>query len=77
MARLSKQARANLPADKFAGKDRSFPVNDRKHARAALIDINSAPPGERGRIRRMADAELHHTDEGERGTRTLGSHSKQ
>jgi hypothetical protein len=74
MARLSKQARAKIAPDKFAGPNKSFPVEDRKHAKAALMDINSAPASARGRIRRMADAELHRTDRGNTG---LGSHSKQ
>ena len=36
MAKLSASARASLPKKEFAGKDKSFPINDTKHARAAI-----------------------------------------
>lgn len=32
MAKLSSKARDQLPASKFAGPDRSYPVEDRAHA---------------------------------------------
>jgi len=37
MARLSKKKRDSLPNSVFAGPGRSFPVNDAKHARAAIM----------------------------------------
>lgn len=37
MANLTKKARAKIPANKFAGPGRSFPVNDAAHARAAIM----------------------------------------
>ncbi len=36
MARLTKKTRAAIPTKEFAGPGRSYPVNDRAHARAAL-----------------------------------------
>lgn len=36
MARLSTRKRKRLPKRSFAGPDRSFPIPDRRHARAAL-----------------------------------------
>lgn len=36
MARLTKAARAHIPTSKFAGPHRSFPIQDKAHARAAL-----------------------------------------
>ncbi len=36
MARLTAAARAALPASDFAGPNRTFPVEDPTHARAAL-----------------------------------------
>lgn len=36
MARLSAAARNALPASDFAGPNRTFPVEDASHARAAL-----------------------------------------
>ena len=37
MATLSPKKRAKLPKKVFAGPDRSFPIPDKKHARAALM----------------------------------------
>ena len=36
MATLTSKKRNALPASKFAGPDRSYPVNDANHARNAL-----------------------------------------
>jgi hypothetical protein len=35
--KLTKSARAKIPTSKFAGPDRSFPINDVKHAKAAIM----------------------------------------
>jgi len=62
MAKLSKGARAALPASDFAGPHRSFPVNDPNHARAALLDVNKAKgltSAERSEIKEEARKELH------------------
>ena len=37
MAKLTAKARKKIPTSKFAGPNRSFPVNDKKHARAAIM----------------------------------------
>jgi hypothetical protein len=37
MAKLSQGARDKLPAKAFAGPKRSFPVQDRAHAKAAIM----------------------------------------
>lgn len=58
MAKLTTSKRASLPKKDFAGPGRSFPVNDKNHARAALMDINSAPASARPRIKAKADAML-------------------
>lgn len=42
MAKLSSGARAKLPKKEFAGPGRSFPVEDRGHAEAALFDVGKA-----------------------------------
>jgi hypothetical protein len=42
MARLTAKARKKLPAKTFAGPGRSFPIPDKNHARAALIDLGRA-----------------------------------
>ena len=43
MARLTKAKRAKIPTSKFAGPGRSFPIEDRNHARAALALKRFAP----------------------------------
>ena len=46
MAVLNAAARNALPASSFAGPNRTFPVNDMNHARAALSMAHYAPnPG--------------------------------
>ncbi len=37
--KLTSKARDKLPGKTFAGPGRSFPINDRNHARAALQDL--------------------------------------
>lgn len=58
MARLSAAQRKKLPASDFAGPGRSFPINDKNHARAALGRINNAPPSARPKIRAAAERKL-------------------
>ncbi len=61
MAKLSKAQRAALPASKFAGPGRTFPIPDPGHARAALLDVGKAKgltAGERAEIRAEARKEL-------------------
>lgn len=58
MAKLTTAARDKLPNSKFAGPDRSFPIPDPKHARAALMLIGHAPESARPHIRAMAHAML-------------------
>lgn len=42
MAKLTTKARKALPASKFAGADRSFPINDRSHAANAKSRASQA-----------------------------------
>lgn len=58
MARLTAKHRRDLPASTFAGPDRSFPIPDKKHAKAALMLIGHAPVSARAKIRARAHAEL-------------------
>lgn len=58
MARLSAKARKKMPAKTFAGPDRSFPIQDAAHAKAALALINKAPASARPKIRAKAKAML-------------------
>ncbi len=64
MAKLTKAQRAALPKSAFAGPDRTFPVNDKAHARAALLDVGKAKgltSGEKAEIRAQARKELKRT----------------
>lgn len=44
MSKLTPKARAKIPAAKFAGPNKSFPVENKAHAKAAILD---APKAER------------------------------
>jgi len=62
MAKLSKSQRSALPSSDFAGPNRSFPVNDPNHAKAALLDVNKAKgltSTEKSEVREEARKELH------------------
>lgn len=50
MAKLSSAQRRHLPRSDFAGPNRSYPVNDTRHARAALSRASAAV--KRGRLTR-------------------------
>lgn len=56
MARLSAKDRKSLPSGDFAGPDRSFPMPDKAHARAALSLERYASPATKARIRSKAKA---------------------
>ena len=43
MAKLTAKARAKIPASQFAGPNRSFPIPDKAHARAAIMLSGNAP----------------------------------
>jgi hypothetical protein len=58
MARLKASTRAKLPASKFAGPNRSFPIPDKNHAKAALALIRHAPASAQPKIRARAKAML-------------------
>jgi hypothetical protein len=64
MSKLTAGARAKLKPNQFAGPGRSYPVEDKGHARAAIVDSSRAEKSgaltaaERARIVRKADAEL-------------------
>lgn len=68
MANLSKGARKALPKRDFAGPGRSYPVENRKHAEAAVLDAGVArkkgrmSKSEEKRIDRKADKVLKKGD---------------
>lgn len=57
MARLTAKARNKLPSSTFAGPNRSFPLPDKAHARAALQDLpktNKLTPAQKANVRSRA-----------------------
>ena len=64
MAKLTKPARAKIKSKDFAGPGRSFPVEDKAHARAAILDAplavrsGSITPAEKAAIDAKARAKL-------------------
>ncbi len=64
MAKLTARARKAIPTSKFAGKNRSFPVEDRDHAIEAKrlvgrsVRAGNTTPEEADRIRAKADKVL-------------------
>ncbi len=62
--KLTKAQRDALPDSAFAGPKRTFPINDRAHAEAALLNVNRAKGltrGERAEIKAEARRELKRT----------------
>ena len=63
--KLTKQARDAIPAAKFAGPDRAFPIPDKNHARAALsgashaLHVGNISPHEAAVVRAAAKRELN------------------
>jgi hypothetical protein len=61
MAKLSAGQRKKLPAKTFAGPGRSFPINDKNHARAALSMVGRAKnlsPAQKATIKAKARKKL-------------------
>lgn len=53
MGELSSKSRDDLPGGDFAGPDRSYPINDSNHARAALSRVSEyGDPELKARVRR-------------------------
>lgn len=75
MARLTKGARKALPKKDFAGPGRSFPIENRAHARAAIMDAGiDAKKGrittaEKKRIDKKAAGELRKGDKTKQPTK--------
>lgn len=65
MARMSTRKRKSLPKRDFAGPGRSFPINDRSHARAAIsgatrsFHAGNISKATEKRIQSRARAKLH------------------
>lgn len=61
MAKLKAAERKALPSKDFAGPNRSYPVEDKKHAKAALMLINKGnlSPEQKAKVRAAAERKLH------------------
>lgn len=70
MSKLDAAARNALPASTFAGSNRSYPIPDAGHARAALSRVShaekvgSVSPSEASHIRAKAHRKLAHENGG-------------
>lgn len=58
MTKLTAKQRKALPDSVFAGPNRSFPVQNASHARAALSMLHNAPASAQPKIRARAEAKL-------------------
>lgn len=56
MAKLTAKARKALPKSEFAGPDRSYPVNDKSHARNAKARASQAVNA--GRMSKSTEAKI-------------------
>jgi hypothetical protein len=55
MSKLSASERKKIPTDEFAGPDRSYPIEDRAHAEAAILDAHGP---DAALVKRRAEAKL-------------------
>ena len=68
MAALTSKGRKHMPQSKFALPGKSFPVNDKKHARLALsgasrsLSVGNITPAEAAKVRHRAQHVLGETD---------------
>lgn len=60
MAKLTARGRRALPTKDFAGKRRSYPIEDKGHAQAAIARAKEFHPADEQTIIRKAQAKLGH-----------------
>ncbi len=64
MSKLTPSERAAIPTGEFAGPDRTYPIPDKGHAKAAIVDASRAErvgnisPGTEERIDAAAERKL-------------------
>ena len=67
MAKLTTKARKALPSKSFAGPDRSYPIEDKAHARNALSRVSQYGDAElRARVRAAVHAKYPSIGQGGR-----------
>lgn len=59
MAKLTSKSRNALPTKEFAGKDRSYPIPDKGHAKAAIARAEEYNPPDKSTIIAKAESKLH------------------
>lgn len=59
MAKLSTSSRNKLPAKDFAGKGRSYPIEDKGHAKAAIARAEEFSPPDKAKIIAKAEKKLN------------------
>lgn len=61
--KLTSKSRNKLPTKDFAGKGRSYPIEDKGHAKAAIARAEEYHPADEATIIRKAEAKLsNHQD---------------
>lgn len=55
MSKLTSAARSKIPTSEFAGPDRTYPIENRDHAEAAILDAHGPDAAV---IKRKAEAKL-------------------
>lgn len=72
MAKLNAKSRAAIPDSKFAGPGRSYPVEDKAHARAALSRVSHAE--KTGAVSTSTGAHIEAMAHKELGKKSSGGH---
>lgn len=67
MADLNAKSRKALPSSDFAGKGRSYPIQDKGHAKAAIARAEEFNPPDKAQIISRAEHKLGRTGEGPKG----------
>ena len=67
MAALTSKERKKLPTKDFAGPDRSYPIQDKSHARNALARVSQhGSASEKAEVRRKVERKFPSIDKGGR-----------
>lgn len=73
MAKLKAASRNKLPGKDFAGPDRSYPIEDKNHARNALARVSQhGSPAEKAEVRRKVEAKYPSIGEKKKHTSSEG-----
>lgn len=77
MAKLSYKARKKLPTSTFAGPDRSYPINDKAHARNALARVSQfGTPALKAKVRAKVHKKFPDIGEGHERMKMEGGRAR-